>query len=75
MLPIHPSCADDDPDRFLKCQEALQPAFNLLISYAVQAGWRESEVLAAVIDLADRQALANIENADVDRILAVLKKR
>lgn len=47
-----PKIANDYPDRPLECQFAIVPAFQDLERQARAAGWSESEVAAALIDLA-----------------------
>jgi hypothetical protein len=47
-----PKIANDYPDRPLECQFAIEPAFQDLVGQAHEAGWSDSEVAAALIDLA-----------------------
>jgi hypothetical protein len=69
-----PFVRDDDPDRHTRCQDALQSAFLDLIAKAVAAGWSEREAVAAVADLADHHMLSNVENANTDALISLLKR-
>ncbi|MBB5276297.1 hypothetical protein HNR26_002349 [Rhizobium rosettiformans] len=69
--PIRPS---DHPDRFLDCQQALEPRFQALIEDAISAGWGEDEAVLAVIMLGDNHMLAKHENAVVDETLRNLRR-
>jgi hypothetical protein len=40
------------PDRFLRCQEALDGAFATAAAAAVKAGWHPEEVAAAMVEIA-----------------------
>jgi len=68
-----PKLPQNDPDRFLHCQEALHIGFQDLVDRAVLVGWRPEEVLVSLIELADNQALMMEANAEVDAALKVLK--
>ncbi|YBV97120.1 hypothetical protein M1D80_09550 [Phyllobacteriaceae bacterium JZ32] len=70
-----PKRPEDDPDRRLECQEALEIAFQELITHAVKAGWNEAEACSAIIELADHHALAMIENDFVTEQTAALFKK
>ncbi|MBY2909936.1 hypothetical protein [Rhizobium leguminosarum] len=52
-----PDVPSNDPDRFLRCQDALHLEFAALVDRAVAAGWRADEVLTTIIELADNHAL------------------
>lgn len=69
-----PFGTDDDPDRHLRCQDALQAAFRELVGAANQAGWSEFEALAAIADLADNELLSHAANCDTDALIALLKR-
>jgi len=70
-----PDVPRDDPDRFIRCQDALHIAFASLVDRAVTAGWRPDEVLTALIEVADNHALMLAANADLESALLVLKKK
>jgi hypothetical protein len=46
-----------------------------LIEKAVQAGWEETEVLAAIIEVADNLMLTHGENVELDALLKALKRK
>ncbi|WJR66907.1 hypothetical protein QTA58_22405 [Neorhizobium sp. CSC1952] len=46
-----------------------------LIEEAVQAGWDETEVLTAIIEVADNLMLANVNNAELDALLRAMKRK
>lgn len=69
-----PFVTDDDPDRHIRCQDALQCAFHDLICAAVAAGWNEREAIAAVGELADNHMLALDANNETTALLDLLKK-
>ncbi len=76
MSEIPPPTVDEkDPDRFINCQDALHVEFQDLVARAVAAGWRPQEVLVAMIELADNQALLMEANAEVEAALKVLKRK
>ncbi|MBB3406095.1 hypothetical protein [Rhizobium sp. BK284] len=64
----------DDPDRNIRCQDALQKAVQELVSAAISAGWSEHEVLLALADLVDHQLLALEANNNTDALIALLKR-
>ncbi len=70
-----PQVDENDPDRFISCQDALHPEFQDFVGRAVAAGWRPQEVLVAMIELADNQALMMEANAEVEAALKVLKRK
>jgi hypothetical protein len=63
------------PDRFLRCQEALDDAFATAVEAAVEAGWHPEEVAAAMVEIADNHMLSVLANRGLERDLAILKKR
>jgi len=69
-----PCRPDEYPDRFVDCQEALTSKFHDLLDSAIEAGWNEYEVLAALIEMADNRALANDANSDLQKLLASVKR-
>lgn len=56
------------PDRFLNCQEAAE-AFRQLTEQAVMAGWGETEVAGALVDIADCHMLSLASNLETERML------
>jgi hypothetical protein len=76
FMSIHPPGKPlDHPDRFLDCQQALEPAFQNVVERATAAGWEEVEVVAALVTLADHHMLARGENIALDELLADLRRR
>lgn len=69
-----PFVSDDDPDRHLRCQDALQAAFRNLVSAATEAGWSEREILLAIAGLADNQWLSLDANDNTDALIALLRR-
>lgn len=61
-----PTLPPGDPDRHLKCQEAMDVALQEVALAAIKAGWDQQEVATALVELADAQVLAMIENIAVD---------
>jgi hypothetical protein len=70
-----PTVPEKDPDRFIRCQDALHVEFQDLVDRAVAAGWRPEEVLVSLIELADNHALRMEANAEVDAALKILKRK
>ncbi|WP_426232075.1 hypothetical protein [Pararhizobium sp. DWP3-4] len=75
MKQITPPSTDNHPDRFLRCQEAMADPFTDVALSAVEAGWNPEEIAAALVELADHLMLGMIVNRDLDRDLAILKRR
>lgn len=69
-----PTIQTDHPDRHIACQEAIETAFLSLADQAQDAGWREAEVAAALVDLADNHLLAIEANGDLADLLKRLGK-
>ncbi|NLS20082.1 hypothetical protein HGP16_26455 [Rhizobium sp. P40RR-XXII] len=69
-----PFVTDDDPDRYIRCQDALQGAFRDLLGSAVEAGWAEREILLAIADLVDNQLLSLEANRNTESLIALLKR-
>ncbi|MBW9112082.1 hypothetical protein JNB88_00260 [Rhizobium cauense] len=69
-----PFVASDDPDRDIRCQDALQFAFRDLVAASVQAGWDEQEALEAIIMLADDSLRRFAANDDAQTLLDVLRR-
>jgi hypothetical protein len=70
-----PDIPEDDPDRFIRCQETLHLAFASFVDRAVAAGWRADEVLATIIELADNHALMLAATFDLDAALEAIRKQ
>ncbi|KQV34453.1 MULTISPECIES: hypothetical protein [unclassified Rhizobium] len=63
-------------DRFLDLQRELDSPLADLVRDACRAGWNLSEVMAAVIEAADNQMLAAVENQDIaDKLEALRQSR
>jgi len=75
MSDIPPPPPPDDENRHLLCQMAVELPLQDLIEEAVQAGWDETEVLAAIIEVADNLMLANVNNAELDALLRAMKRK
>jgi tryptophan 2,3-dioxygenase len=69
-----PTHSDDDPDRHVRCQEALLAAFQDVLAAATHAGWNEREVAVAMIDLADNHILGMAETDNTSAIIALVKR-
>lgn len=69
-----PFVSDDDPDRHLRCQDALQAAFRNLVGTATEAGWSEREILLAIAELADNHLLSLDANDKTDALIALLRR-
>ena len=70
-----PTVPPDDENRHLHCQMAVELPMQDLIENAVQAGWEETEVLTAIIEVADNLMLAHGENAELDALLKAMKRK
>jgi hypothetical protein len=60
-----PEVPVDDPERSFRCQNAMQMAFQNVAARAMAAGWREQEVAAALVDLADNHLLTLGSNQEI----------
>ncbi len=69
-----PFVTDDDPDRDIRCQDALQGAFRELLSAATLAGWSEREVALAIAELADKHLLSLETHDNTDALIALLRR-
>lgn len=65
----------DEENRHLLCQMAIELPLKDLIEAAVAAGWEETEVLTAIIEVADNLMLAHGHNAELNALLAELKRK
>lgn len=70
-----PSIVEQHPDRDLECQAALSDAFAELADKAIAAGWSDQEVAAALTALADNRVLGAAQIAEINTVLASLKRR
>jgi len=68
-----PFVTRDDPDRHIRCQDALQYAFRDLIEAAVAAGWSEQEAVDAVGELVEGHMQDLMARADSAALMALLK--
>jgi hypothetical protein len=69
-----PFVTSDDPDRDVRCQDAMQFAFEDLTRACVASGWSERESMEAVISLAEERLRVLGANDDAKQLLDVLKK-
>ncbi|SDK33017.1 hypothetical protein SAMN05428983_4602 [Agrobacterium fabrum] len=69
-----PFVSDDDPDRHLRCQDALQVALRDLVNAAAEAGWSEREILLALADLVDNELLSLDANGSTQALIALLRR-
>jgi hypothetical protein len=72
---LPPTVPEDAENRHLFCQMAIEFSLQEIIEAAVKAGWGEAEVLTAIIEVADNLVLAHGSNAELDAILAAMKRR
>ncbi|WFU10907.1 hypothetical protein QA646_08730 [Rhizobium sp. CB3090] len=70
-----PPISDDHPDRHVWCQFALSSAFSQVAAAAAAAGWKEREIAAALVDLADNHMLGLIAAGEFENLLSAIKKR
>lgn len=70
-----PTLPMGDENRHLFCQMAVEIPLQELIEDAVKAGWEETEVLAAIIEVADNLMLAAGSNAELEALLHALKRK
>lgn len=68
-----PFVTKDDPDRHIRCQDALQYAFRDLIGAAVAAGWSEQEAVDAIGALVEGHMQDLVARADSAALTALLK--
>ncbi len=69
-----PFVASDDPDRDVRCQDALQFAFRDLLDAAGKAGWGERETVDAIMNLAEDRLRTLGANDDAQTLMDVLRK-
>lgn len=54
-----PTLSEDDQGRFEECQKAIEDGLLELLGTASDAGWRNSEIIAAIISVAENTQLAH----------------
>lgn len=59
----------DHLDRFLDAQEAVNDALSQLVDDAVAQGWRETEILAAIVAVAESRMIGLSENSFMEDLL------
>lgn len=64
-----PPRPEDDPDRFLDAQNAIEASLLELVDKGVSAGWGEREIIAAIIAVADNRILSLAANDELDGLL------
>jgi len=69
-----PYVTQDDPDRPIRCQDALNAAVQELVGQATAVGWSDRETLAAIIEIADNSLLSLAANDDSELLIALLKR-
>ncbi|NLS00035.1 hypothetical protein HGP17_24685 [Rhizobium sp. P38BS-XIX] len=69
-----PFVTEDDPDRHLRCQDALQASLQDLVKAAEAAGWSEREVVLAIFELADNHLRTLEANDNTDALIELLKR-
>ncbi|WP_105382439.1 hypothetical protein [Neorhizobium alkalisoli] len=63
-----------DENRALLCQMAIELSLQDLVDAAIKAGWNETEVLGAIIEVADNLMLAHGANAELNAMLKALRR-
>jgi hypothetical protein len=75
MHQIPPPPAGDDEHRHLLCQIADELPLQEVVEAAVKAGWKETEVLSALIEVSDNLMLRSASNAELDLLIELLAQR
>jgi hypothetical protein len=70
-----PTVPFGDDDRHYWCQMAVEIPLQDLIEDAIRAGWEETEVITAIIEVADNLMLAAGTNAEIEALLHALKRK
>lgn len=60
--------------RHIVCQMAVETVLQDLVEDASRQGWEETEVLSAIIEVADNLMLAAAANRDLDLLIAALRR-
>lgn len=67
---IRPPCLPaDDPDYDIQCEEALDFAINEVGDAAIEAGWSEEAVEAAMMRIAESRYMARISDEKARQIV------
>lgn len=61
-------------NRHIVCQMSIETPSQDLVQDAVERGWTDAEVLAAIIEVSDNLMLASNANVDLNKILASVRK-
>ena len=69
-----PFVTRDDPDRDIRCQDALDSAFCELLAGAMDAGWSERESVEAIIAIAESHLLSVAANDGTDGLVTMLRQ-
>ena len=70
-----PTVPFGNADRHYWCQMAVELPLQDLIENAVKAGWNETEVITAIIEVADNLMLAVGANAELDALVKALRRK
>ncbi|WP_239999720.1 hypothetical protein [Rhizobium halophilum] len=73
-IPAPPNALDAHNRQHL-CQTALKGAFKEVVDEAMEAGWEEDEVIAAIGLLADHLLKVNAANDELIRLLEVIHQQ
>ncbi|CAA9235548.1 MAG: hypothetical protein AVDCRST_MAG93-1079 [uncultured Chloroflexia bacterium] len=73
-LEIPPPPPPDDEDRYLQCLLAIELPLQDIVEAAVEAGWKDAEILSAMIEVADNLMLATGANDELAGLLKALKR-
>jgi hypothetical protein len=69
-----PFVTRDDPDRHIRCQDALQFAFAEILAAAVAAGWDEREALEALATLTENLMAESAAKNDAALLTGILRR-
>jgi hypothetical protein len=69
-----PFVAGDDPDRELRCQDAMQFAFQDFVTASTAAGWSELESIQAILCLAQDRMQMLAANDDARSLCDMLRE-
>jgi hypothetical protein len=69
-----PFVAGDDPDRALRCQDAMQFAFQDFVAASTAAGWSELESIQAILCLAEDRLRMLAANDEARSLLEILRE-
>jgi len=71
---LRPISDRNDPDRHIRCQDAVEHALSDVTDVANSVGWREPELAAAVIDLTDSHMPDRQATEDANALLALVRR-